>query len=107
MFRHIIYAIFFWQLVNKTADCFNNIVFILVAKISSKIVCENMENNSALEKVLLVCNRNVELLQLVGATFDYKVASLIRIRKKNLIILKSSQKKVCHFLFYLFGVVDI
>ena len=52
-----------------------------------------MENNSTLEKVLLVCNRNAELLQVVGATFDSKVASLRRIRKKNLIILKSFQKK--------------
>ena len=39
MFRHIIYTIFFGQLVNKTADCFNNIVFILVAKFSSKKDC--------------------------------------------------------------------
>ena len=30
---HIIYAIFFWQLVNETAVCFNNIVFIFVAVI--------------------------------------------------------------------------
>ena len=58
MFRHIIYSIFFWELVNKTADCFKNIVFILVAKISSKKVCEKMESNSTLEKILLVCNRN-------------------------------------------------
>ena len=83
MFRHIIYAIFFWQLVNKTADCFNNIVFILVAKISSKKVCEKIKINSKLEKAL--CNRNAELLRLVEATFD----SFRRIRKKNLIILKS------------------
>ena len=52
MFRHIIYAIFFWQLVNKPADCFNNIVFILVTKISSKKVCKKMENNLTLENVL-------------------------------------------------------
>ena len=38
----------FWQLVNKIADCFNNIVFILAAKISSKKVCEEMEVNSTL-----------------------------------------------------------
>ena len=101
MFTHIIYAILLWQLVNKTADCFNNIVFIFVVKISSKKVCENMENNSTLEKVLLVCNRNVELLRLVGATFDAKVASLRRMRKKNLIILKSLQKKSLPF-FVLF-----
>ena len=30
----------FWQLVNKAADCFNNIVFILLVKISFKKVCE-------------------------------------------------------------------
>ena len=28
-----------------------------------------------LEKVSLVCNRKAELLMLVGATFDFKVAS--------------------------------
>ena len=107
MFRHIIYAIFFWQQVNKTADCFNNIVFILLAKISSKKVCEKMKNNATLEKVLLVCKKNAVLLRLVGATLDFKVAFLRRIRKKNLIILKSLQKKVCHLLFDLFVVVDI
>ena len=58
-----------------------------------------MENNSTLENVLLVCNRNAELLRLVGATFDYKVASLRRVRKKVLIIVKSLQKKVRHFCF--------
>ena len=74
MFRYIIYAIFIWQ---------------LVAKISSKKVCEKMQNNSTLEKVFLVCKKNADLLRLVGATFDSKVASLRRIRKENLIILKS------------------
>ena len=29
-----------------------------------------MENNSTLEKVLLVCNRNRQILWLVGATFQ-------------------------------------
>ena len=103
------YAIFFWQLVNKTDDCFNNIVFILVAKISFKKVCEKMGNNSMLEKALLVFNRNAELLRLVGAIFEEvsKVAFLRRMRKNNLINLKGLQKKVCHFLFYLFVVVDI
>ena len=33
-----------------------------------------MENNSTLEKILLVFNRNAELLRLVGATFYSKVA---------------------------------
>ena len=51
-----------------------------------------MENNSTLERVLLVCNRNVELLRLVEATFDSR-----RIRKKNLMILKSLQKKSLQF----------
>ena len=32
-----------------------------------------MENNSMLKKVLLVCNKNAELLRLVGATFESKV----------------------------------
>ena len=83
MFKYIIYAIIFWQVVNKTTDCFNNIVFILAAKISSKEVCEKMENH------LLEWNRNAELLRLEGATFDSKVAFLRRMRKKYLIILKS------------------
>ena len=47
-----------------------------------------MENNSTLEKILLVCNRNAELFQLVGTTFDSKMAFLRRMRKKNLTILK-------------------
>ena len=95
------YAIFFWQLINKTADCFNNIVLILMATISFKKVCEKIENNSTLENVLLVCNRNAELLQLVDATFDCKVASLRRMRKKNMVILKSLQKNSSPF-FILF-----
>ena len=52
-----------------------------------------MENNSTLEKILLVFKRNDELLRLVGATFYSKVASLRRMMKKNLIILKSLQKR--------------
>ena len=65
-------------------------------------VCEKMENNSTFEKVLLVCNRNAELLWLVGATFDAQGAFLRRMRKKNMIILKSLQKKSVKFF-----VVDI
>ena len=76
----------------------NKIVFILVAKISSKKVCEVMENNPTLEKVFLVCNRNAEPSRLLAATFDSKVAFLRRMRKKNLIILKSLQKKSLPFL---------
>ena len=67
--------------------------FYLVANISPKKVCDKFENNSTLQKLLPVCNRNSVLLQLVGATFDSKVASLRTMRKKNLIILKSLQKK--------------
>ena len=87
--------------VNKTAVCFNNIAFILVAKIRSKKVCDKLENNSTLEKALLVCNRNVELLRLVEATCDSKMATLRRIMKKDWIILKSLQKKSlpCFYLF--------
>ena len=57
-------------------------VFILVAKISSKKICEKMESNSMLEKVLLVCNRNAALLRLVGATFDSNV-SLGKMKKEE------------------------
>ena len=82
---------FFGQMVNKTADCFNNIF---------------LENNSTLEKILLVFNRNAELMRLVGATFYSKEASLRRMLKKNLIILKSLPKRklflMAIFLFYLF-----
>ena len=58
-----------------------------------------MEKNSTLEKVLLVCSSNAELLQLVRATFDSKVASFRSMRKKNKIILKSLQKKITMFCF--------
>ena len=49
------------------------------------------------EKVLPECNRNAELLRLVGATFDSKAAFRSRMRKSNLIILKSLQKKSLPF----------
>ena len=48
-----------------------------------------------LEMVLLVCNRNAELLRLVRVTFDSKVVSLRKMRKKNLIILKSENEIIC------------
>ena len=87
-----VYQYFFWQMVNKTAaDCFNNIV--LVVKISRKNLLKKMENNSTLQKILWVFNRNAKLLRLVGATFYSKVASLRRLMKKNLIILKNLQKR--------------
>ena len=47
----MIYAIIFLQQVNKTADWFTNIVFILM-KLTFKKVCVKKENNSTLEKVL-------------------------------------------------------
>ena len=68
-----------------------------MAKISSKKECQKMETNSTLKKILLLWDRNAELLRLVGAIFDSKVVSLKTMRKKNLIILKSLQKKGCHF----------
>ena len=43
-----------------------------------------MEKNSTLEKALLMYNRNTEQLRLVGATLDSKMASLRRMRKKNI-----------------------
>ena len=51
-----------------------------------------MDNNSTLEQVLLMFNRNAELLRLVGTAFDSKVASLRRMSKKNLIILEIINK---------------
>ena len=96
-------------LVNKVADCFNNIVFIFVAKISSKKVCEKWKDNSTLEKVLLArrSNRNAELLRLIEATFVSQVASFKSTRKKNLIILKRLRKKSSPFFVYLFVIVVI
>ena len=65
-----------------------------------------MENNSTLEKILWVLNRNAELLRLVGATFYFKVASFRRMMKKNFEHSeKFAEKKAFaydHFLFYLF-----
>ena len=89
MFRHIIYAIFFRQLVNKTADCFNNIVFILVAKIRLKRMWKNGKLLKVGKDLTLVSNRNAEMLRLIGAYFDSKAASLIKMRKKILIFPKS------------------
>ena len=57
-------------MVNKTADCFNNIV--LVVKISRKNLLEKMENNSTLEKILLVFNRYAELLQFLFQSGFFK-----------------------------------
>ena len=96
-------------MINKTADCFNNIV--LVLKISRKKFIEKMENNSTLEKILWAFNRNAKLLRLVGVTFYSKMASLRRMMKKNFIILKSLQKRkpllMVIFYFICFVVVYI
>ena len=48
--------------------------------------------------VLLVFYTKADLLRLVGATFDSRMTSLRRMRKKNLIIPKSFQKKSSPFL---------
>ena len=65
-----------------------------------------MENNLTLENILLVYNRNAELLRLVAATFYSKVASFRRMMKKNFDLSeKFAEKKAFaygHFLFYLF-----
>ena len=55
---HIICNIFLTAGKIKTVNSFNNIAFILVAKISSRKVYEKMENKSTLEQILLVLNRN-------------------------------------------------
>ena len=54
--------------IRNISGCFNNIVFILVTKMSCKKICDEIENNSTLEKGLIVCNRNAELLRLVEAS---------------------------------------
>ena len=67
-----------------------------------------MENNSRLEKFLLECNRNAQLLRLVKANFDCRVASLRRMRKKKFDNFeKFVEKKLIIFLFNLFVVVII
>ena len=64
-----------------------------------------MENNLTLEKILLVFNRNAELLRLVGATFYSKVADEVGDEEKFDHSEKFAEKKAFaygHFLFYLF-----
>ena len=80
-------------MVNKTADCFNNVV--LVVKISRKNLLKKWKTTQRRKRSY---NRNAKLLRLVGATFYSKVASLKRMMKKNLIILKSFQKKSLSFI---------
>ena len=89
-------------MVNKTAVFFNNIVFILVAKITSKKVCEKMENNSMLKKFLLVCIRNAELFRLVRATFDSKVAFLRRKDEEEKFNNSEKLAEICLPFFVLF-----
>ena len=80
--------------MNKTAECFNNIVFILLAKISSQKVCEKMENNLTLEKVLLA-------VAVSRSNFWFQSGFSQKDEKEKL---ENSEifckKKVCHFLFY-------
>ena len=85
-----IYTIFFDSSYTKSSWLFQQTLFLFFGG-------EKIKNNSMFEKVLLVCNRNAELLRLIGATIDSKVASLKSMRKKNLIILKSLQKKSLPF----------
>ena len=99
VFRHIIYAIFIWQLVVKTAGCFNNIVFILVAKISSKKSLWKNGKQFNVDSRLTSVLQQSRLLRLVGTGFDSKVVSLGRMRKKNLIILQIINKQMRLFLF--------
>ena len=89
VFTHIIHAISFWQLGNKTVDCFNEIVFLWK-------IGKQLNVGKGLGKV---CNRNAELLWLVKATFDSKAASLKRIRRKIWSFWKVCRNKVRHFLF--------
>ena len=62
-------------------------------KLIAKKVCEKIVQDSTLEQVLLVFNRNVELLRLVGTAFNSKVVSFRKMRKKNLIILQIINKQ--------------
>ena len=58
-----------------------------------------MENNLMLVKLLLVCNRNAELLRLVETAFDSKDVSFRRLRKINLIIPQIINKQISYFMF--------
>ena len=55
-----------------------------------------MSNNSTLEKVFLVCNRNAKLLRLVGAAFDAKSGFSQRDKDEKFDNSeKFAEKKVC------------
>ena len=53
-------------------------------KISSKKVCEKMENNSTLEKVLLAYNRNFELLRSSRSNLSVQSGLPQKDKKENL-----------------------
>ena len=53
-----------------------------------------MDNNSMLELVLLVFNKNTDLLRLVGTAFDYKLSSVRGLRIKKFIILQIINKQI-------------
>ena len=76
-------------------------------KLVPKMFVKKWKTTQCWKRSYQCTHRNAELLRLVGATFDSKVPSFRRIRKKNLIILEVYRKKICYFLFYLFVVVDI
>ena len=102
MFRHILRHMQYFVDSKRNSWLFHQHCFVFCwRKLVPKKVYGKMDNNSTLEKFLLVCNRNDKLLRLVGATFDSKVASFTRMRKKILIILKKLQKKSSPF-FVLF-----
>ena len=82
-----------WQLVNKTVNYFNNIVFISVVKNTYKKLIEKMENNSTLKMILLVCQRSAELLRLVGANGRLQSCFSQKDEKEKIIISKKFAEK--------------
>ena len=68
-----------------------------MAKISSKKDCEKMENNSTLEKVLLVRNRNVKLLRLLEQLLISKCFLSEGLGRKIWSFWKVHRKKVHNF----------
>ena len=83
------HALSFWQQVNKTANCFNNTVLILVAKISCK--------KSLWKKWKRIQMSLIETPVFavgIGTAFDSKVISFRRMRKKHFIILQIINKEV-------------
>ena len=95
MFRHIIYAISFWQLVISII-----FFFILVVKISSKQSLWKNGKQLNLGTGLCWCLTETPALRLVGTVFDSKVVSLRRMKKKNLKILQIISKQNPPFFVY-------